>query len=73
MDGDNRVGVSDIMKVTAEFDPDPPQLAVSTPADGQVIGGTVAHVSGTVSDSHAVTVTVNCQNVPVTAASLPST
>ena len=65
VDGDDRVGVSDIMKVTAEFDPDPMQFSVATPANGQVVGGATVHVSGTASDRHPVTVTVNGQNAPV--------
>lgn len=65
VDDDQRVGVSDIMKVTAEFDPDPMQFSIATPANGQVIGGSTVYVSDAASDRHTVTVTVNGQNAPV--------
>lgn len=66
IDGDDQIRVIDITSVATEFDPDRPQLAVLTPADGQVIGGATVHVSGSASDRHAIAVTVNGQTVPLT-------
>ncbi|MCZ7570272.1 MAG: hypothetical protein M5U01_17040 [Ardenticatenaceae bacterium] len=56
---DGLIDALDMAYVGNEYDVTPPDLTVSGPADGSVVGGATVTVSGVISDKHAVNVTVN--------------
>ena len=51
----------------------PPAVTISSPSDSLLTNQNVVHVSGTVSDSTAVTLTINGSSVPVTNGSFSTT
>ncbi|MBL7183553.1 MAG: hypothetical protein ISS50_03780, partial [Anaerolineae bacterium] len=56
---DGIIDALDMAYVGNEYDVTPPELTVTSPADGAVVGGAEINVTGVISDKHTVNVTVN--------------
>jgi hypothetical protein len=60
LDGNGLVDVVDLAWVGNDYDISPPELVITVPQEGQIVGGTMVEVAGLLTDTHDVfTVTVN--------------
>ncbi len=56
---DGIIDAHDMAYVGNEYDVTPPEVTVTGPEDGAVVGGATVNVTGVIADKHAVNVTVN--------------